>query len=70
MNAAQYKEFFLENKKLTQSAFDTYWDGKTDTDWVDEAFENSSMVRHNVTFQGGSAEVLSICHCPTLITTV
>ena len=54
MNAAQYKEFFLENKKLTQSAFDTYWDGKTDTDWVDEAFENSSMVRHNVTFQGGS----------------
>ena len=45
MNAAQYKEFFLENKKLTQSAFDTYWDGKTDTDWVDEAFENSSMVR-------------------------
>ena len=38
MNAAQLQRILLGNKKLTQSAFDTYWDGKTDTDWVDEGF--------------------------------
>lgn len=29
------------------------WDGKTDTDWVDVAFENSRMQKHNVAFTGG-----------------
>ncbi len=65
MNAQEYKDYFLESGKITESAFDLNWDGKTDTDWTDVAFENSSMVRHNVTFQGGSEKgsfYLSMSH--------
>lgn len=36
-----------ENKKPPR-VLDLLGYGKTDMDWVDEAFENSSMVRHNV----------------------
>lgn len=53
MNAQEYKDYFIEANKITESAFDMYWDGKTDTNWVDVAFEKSSMMRHNVTYQGG-----------------
>ena len=54
MNARQYKDYFIESGKIAEGAFDLYWDGKTDTKWTDVAFEKSSMVRHNLTFQGGS----------------
>jgi len=54
MNAQQYKDYFIEAGKITEGAFDMYWDGVTDTDWTDVAFENSVMVRHNVTFEGGN----------------
>lgn len=65
MNAQQYKDYFLEAGKIAQSAFDSYWDGTTDTNWADVAFENSSMVRNNFTFQGGSEQgdfYLSLSH--------
>lgn len=65
MNAQQYKEFYLEAGKISESVFAANWDGKTDTDWVDETFENTSMARHNVTFQGGSDKssfYLSLSH--------
>ena len=54
MNADQYVEYYLETGKIRQNAFDLYWDGLTDTDWTDAAFENSTMMRHNATFSGGS----------------
>ncbi|RNC66424.1 TonB-dependent receptor [Proteiniphilum sp. X52] len=53
MNAQQYKDYFIEAGKIAESAFDIYWDGETDTKWTDVAFEKSSMMRHNVTYQGG-----------------
>lgn len=54
MNADQYVDYYLETGKIRQDAFDLYWDGLTDTDWTDAAFENSTMMRHNATFSGGS----------------
>ena len=54
MNSVQYKEYFIESGKIAEGAFDMYWDGKTDTRWTDVAFEKSSMIRHNLTFQGGN----------------
>lgn len=65
MNAKEYIDFYLEAGRITQSAVDANWDGKTDTDWVKESFENTSMMRHNVTFQGGSDKgsfYLSLSH--------
>lgn len=65
MNADQYVEYYLETGKIRQNAFDLYWDGLTDTDWTDAAFENSTMMRHNATFSGGSEKgsfYLSMSH--------
>ena len=65
MNADQYVEYYLETGKIRQDAFDLYWDGLTDTDWTDAAFENSTMMRHNATFSGGSEKgsfYLSMSH--------
>lgn len=65
MNADQYVEYYLESGKIRQNAFDLYWDGLTDTDWTDAAFENSTMMRHNATFSGGSEKgsfYLSMSH--------
>lgn len=65
MNAQQYKDYFIESGKIQESAFDMYWDGKTDTDWTDVAFENGSMKRHNITFSSGSEKgslYLSLSH--------
>ncbi len=54
MNAQQYKSYFLDAGVITEESFSKYWDGKTDTDWIDVAFEDSQMARHNVTFSGGN----------------
>lgn len=54
MNSNEYKEFFIETGKISESAFDLYWDGVTNTDWTDVAFETSNMTRHNITFEGGN----------------
>lgn len=39
---------------ISMSDLNAFWDGKTDTDWVDAIFENSRMQKHNVAFSGGS----------------
>jgi len=54
MNSQQYKDYFIEAGKIAEGAFNLNWDGVTNTDWTDVAFENSSMMRHNLTFQGGN----------------
>lgn len=54
MNSNEYREYFIETGKISEGAFDLYWDGVTNTDWTDVAFESSSMTRHNITFEGGN----------------
>ena len=54
MNAQQWYQYFLESGKIQQEKFNQYWDGKTDTNWTDVAFERSAMARHNVTWSAGS----------------
>lgn len=54
MNSEEYIDYYLEAGMLTEDAVAKNWDFKTNTDWVDAAFETSSMTRHNVTFQGGN----------------
>lgn len=54
LNADQYIEYMLEGGYFTQTKLDTYYDGVTDTDWLDVAFENGIMQRHNLQFQGAN----------------
>lgn len=54
MNAEEYINYMTEGNIILPSEIDNLWDGTTNTDWADVAFENSNMERHNLSFQGGS----------------
>ena len=51
MNAREYMDYLILNGSATQEAFQ--YDGKTDTNWVEEMTENGIMNRHTVGFRGG-----------------
>ena len=53
MNAQEFYDYYVENGGIPQSAMDSNWDRKTDTNWANELTEPSVMMRHNVTFQKG-----------------
>lgn len=52
LNAEEYINYMCEGG-MNRDDIMVIWDGKTDTDWVDVAFENSRMQKHNVAFTGG-----------------
>jgi TonB-linked SusC/RagA family outer membrane protein len=54
LNSEQYIDYYTEAKILTMDAVYSNWDFVTNTDWVDFAFGNSAMHRHNLTFQSGN----------------
>ena len=54
MNAKEYMQYYLEDGRFTQEMYDRYWDGKTDTHWVNETFEPSLMTHHTINFQSGN----------------
>lgn len=54
LNAQEYIQYMTEGNFLNYDNVMAAWDGVTDTDWVDVAFENSRMQKHNVSFTGGS----------------
>ncbi len=51
MKAKDYIQYMTEGGFINQNQLDEYYDGKTDTDWMDLMFENSKMQRHNLSFQ-------------------
>jgi TonB-linked SusC/RagA family outer membrane protein len=54
MNAEEFINYMTEGNLIPRETIDKYWDGKTNTDWVDETFEASMMQRHNLNFQGAN----------------
>ncbi|MCW0482070.1 TonB-dependent receptor [Gaoshiqia sediminis] len=54
MNASEYINYMTEGNHITPGEINSVWDETTDTDWVDVAFENSLMQKHNLSFQGGN----------------
>ncbi len=54
MNAEQYIDYYTEAGLISMENVYKYWDHETNTDWVSEAFENSQMHRHNLTFSAGN----------------
>lgn len=56
LNSEQYIDFMTE-AGIIHSLTEVYqkgWDGSTNTDWADVAFENSNMFRHNLALQGAN----------------
>lgn len=54
MNAQQYVGYMTEANFITPNEVNTLWDGVTNTNWADIAFEKSLMHRHNLGLQGGN----------------
>ncbi|MDL2277193.1 TonB-dependent receptor [Parabacteroides sp. OttesenSCG-928-G07] len=54
LNSRDYIDYMLEAGYTTQGIIDEYWDGKTDTNWSDVAFENGFSHRHNLSFSQAS----------------
>ena len=55
LNAEEYIQYAVtEGNLVSQSRINDYYDGTTDTNWADVAFENGAMQRHSLSFQGGN----------------
>ena len=54
LNAQQYIQYMTEGGLIPMETINRYWDGVTDTDWIDETFESGFMQRHNINFQGAN----------------
>lgn len=55
MDSEDYISYYAkESSVLDLNTINKYWDGKTNTKWVDELFETGFMQRHNLTFSAGS----------------
>lgn len=54
LNAQEYINYMTEANYIQMTEINQKWDGKTDTNWADIAFENSVMAKHNLAFQGGN----------------
>ena len=54
MNAEQYINYMTEGDLISADEINSLWDGTTDTNWKDAAFETSLMMKHNLSFEGGN----------------
>ena len=55
LNAEEYINYAVtEGGLVSQDRIDQYYDGVTDTNWADVAFESGAMERHNVSFSGAN----------------
>ena len=55
LNAKEYINYAVtEGGLVSQDRIDQYYDGVTDTNWADVAFESGAMERHNVSFSGAN----------------
>lgn len=53
MNADQYIDYYTEAGIISLDQVYRNWDFKTNTDWINAAFEKGIMQHHNVSFQAG-----------------
>src|SRR3712207_1665020 len=54
MNAKEYAEFMVEAGSFSQTTVDAFWDGKTNTEWLGEVYEPTTMLKHNLSFSSGN----------------
>ncbi len=54
LNAQEYINYYREGGFITDDKLATYYDGVTDTNWADVAFETGSMQKHTLTFESAN----------------
>ena len=54
LNAKDYLTWVREGNLVSEDIINKYYDGKTDTNWAEVAFENGFQQRHNLAVQGAN----------------
>lgn len=54
LNSEEYIKYMAEAHAFTEDYLLKTWDGVTNTDWTDVAFETGQLMKHNVAFDGGN----------------
>ena len=55
MNAEEYIDAMtVQSTRLSRTTIDKYWDGKTDTNWIEETLSGGYAQRHKITLDGAS----------------
>lgn len=54
LNAEQYVDIMTDSQFIAPSVLNTYWDGKTDTNWLKELYSGGSTQKHKVSFEGAN----------------
>ncbi|MBQ6073704.1 MAG: TonB-dependent receptor [Bacteroidales bacterium] len=54
LNSKDYLTWVREGNLVSENIINQFYDGHTDTDWADVAFEHGLMQRHNLSFQGAN----------------
>ena len=54
LNAKDYLTWVGEYDLVSEDRIKNFYDGTTDTNWADVAFERGTMQRHNLSFQGAN----------------
>lgn len=54
MQAQEYINYMVEGGKISVDDLNTYYDGRTNTNWINETFGNGIYQKHTVGFMGGS----------------
>jgi len=54
LNAKDYLTWVREGNLVSEDVISRYYDGKTDTNWADVAYETGVQQRHNIAFQGAN----------------
>ncbi|MDH6343061.1 TonB-linked SusC/RagA family outer membrane protein [Parabacteroides sp. PFB2-12] len=54
LSAEEYINYMVESNTFTEDFLRSNWNGVTNTQWTDVAFENSRMQKHNVSFSNGT----------------
>lgn len=55
LNAKDYLTWVREGNLVSESIINQYYDGHTDTNWANVAFEQGLMQRHNLSFMGANS---------------
>lgn len=56
LNAEEYINYMAEAKTFTRDYLLKNWNGSTNTNWIDVAFEHSKMKKHSIAFTNGGQE--------------
>ena len=54
LNGEEYINYMSESGVMARKTLEDYWTSRQSTNWIEEAFENSLQMKHNLSVSGGN----------------